>query len=302
MTQSQKLRLYLASEKLVKPYTLCRASADFAATMGASLNEYGVSRVGRPMTKMARRAALLRAKKAGGEDRSGYGQRHVKAMHQAMFPGAPNPIEVVTQEFGEDLWQHLGRNSDDPKQDGPRRGDFVISISLDLSAVPATSSLRRWTNPVFHQVALWVRSKDNSSAYVLDGMAPYSDGMNGYWAPRAHIAKAAKAIEEGYVIAELYPVGEWTAERQMARKKNTAIASLETTLQAYAQANDRQKQTIEQLRIRRDELVSELASLQDSTQEQLDELQAELEACEAAGSLNREEVLDEAIQALEALK
>ena len=295
MTQSQKLKLYLASEKLVRPYTLCRASADFAATMGASLNEYGVGRNGRPMSKMARRAALLRAKKAGGEDRSGYGQRHVKQMHQAMFPGAPNPIEVVTRDFADDLWQHLGRNSDDSKLDGPRRGDFVISVALDLSAVPSTSPLRRWTNPVFHQVSLWVRSKDNSSAYVLDGMAPYSDGMNGYWAPRSHIAKAAKAIEEGYVICELYPVGEWTAERQMAKKKNA-------TINEYAVANETQRETIVRLQARKAELAGQLQSLQDSSSEQIDDLQAELEACEAAGSLNREEVLDEVIQAVEALK
>ena len=295
MPSTNKLKLHLASEKLVTPYTLCRASADFAATMGASTNEAGIGTNGRPLTKMARRAMLLRAKKAGGEDRSGYGQRHVKAMHQAMFPGMPNPIEVVTRDFAEELWQHLGRNSDNKAEDGPRRGDFVISVSLDLSAVPATSPLRRWTNPVFHQVALWVRSKDNSSAYVLDGMAPYTDGMNGYWAPRAHIAKAAKAIEEGYVICELYPVGEWTYARQIARQKNGTINRLNAMIEENLE-------TIARLRTKRDTLAAQLQSLQDSSSEQIDDLQAELEACEAEGSLNREDVLDEVIQAVTALK
>ena len=288
MPQSQKLLLYQASEKLVTPYTLCRASADFAATMGASLNELGIGANGRPLTKMARRARLLKAKRAAGADRSGYKQTDVVNMHQAMFPGSPNPILVATDQFADDLWQHLGQNSRNKQQDGPRAGDFVISLSVDLSAVPASSPLRRWCGPVNHQIALWVRNPDNDAAFVLDGMSPYTSGNNGYWAPRAHIARGAKAIEEGLIICELYPVGAWTEAQLATAEKQVTIRELRKT----------QARLIEQKR----ELASKLAALQDSSSEQIDDLQSELEACESAASSTREDVLNEGIQALEALK
>jgi len=276
MTKTERYSPHQASEKLIKPYTLCRASADWAASGGATMGETAQGRNGRFKVKATRRADLERAKQAAGPDRSSYNQSHVDIMHQAMFPGLPNPTHVVTRDFGEDLWRHLGQGPT-----GPVEGDFVISVALDLSVLGSSSPLRRWTGPVAHQVALWKRNNDNDQAYVLDGMAPYSTGDPGYWAPRSDLAKAAKAIEEGLVICELYPVAGWTAERLKAKEKNKTIAKRDARIV---------------------ELRSTLSSVQDESEARITELETDLAACEALDKATREEVLDESIQALEALK
>ena len=276
MTKSNKYSPHQASEKLVTPYTLCRASADWAGTGAATLGESAQAPNGRFMSKMGRRADLLRAKKAGGWDRTGYGQRHVPQMHAAMFPDLPQPTIVVTRDFSDDLWRHLGQ-----KPDGPKRGDYAISVALDLSVLSPSSPLRRYTGPVNHQVCLWVRNASNDKVYVLDGMAPYSQGDKGYWAPRSDIVKAAKAIEEGLVLCELYPVGGWTAERLKTKELRQDFARVKAV---------------------NADLRARVQSVQDECEVTVTDLQKDLAACEAQETSSREEILDEGIQALEALK
>jgi hypothetical protein len=222
MTDPSRLIPFQASERLHRDpkwgFTLCRGSSEWAGTGIASLNESVLNENGRYRGKEGRRRDLGKAWSAAGRGRPSYNQGHVLKMHHAMFPGMPDPILVATRDF-DNLWGLLGKEF----------GDFAISIALDLSALPASDALRQNTGPVGHQVVLYRKRVKNGKgqARVLDPMAPYSDTDVGYWAKRSSISKAAKAIEGGLVICELYPVGAWTSFRNIRRAKNAEIKELE---------------------------------------------------------------------------
>lgn len=274
MTLPWRYKSHQASEKILPRdpkfgYVGCRFSAGWAATAWATLGESAQSQTGRFKSRWSRRKDLERAWDAAGRGREGYNQGHVLRAHAAMFPGLPDPILAATRDFSDDLWAHLGQ-----KPTGPREGDFVISIALDLSVLPASDPLRKHTGPVGHQVVLAYRNKANDAAYVLDGMAPYSSGDRGYWAPRRSIAKAARAIEEGLVIFELYPVGGWTRERL---------------------GDDVLQRRIQRLR-------AEMAALEDGYKGEIEELERAAEEARDALGDERATVIDEAIVALQQLR
>jgi len=123
---------------------------------------------------------------------------------------------------------------------------------------------------------------------VLDGMTPYSESDTGYWCPRRDIAKAAKAIEEGLVVFEIYPVEGWTQENLARKAKNQVIAG--------------DQETIDRLRERVATLRAAAVAREDEFDETTLELQGELDEALEAASVNREDVLNEGIQALEVLK
>lgn len=270
-----------ASEKILARdpnhgYVGCRFSADWAATAGATVGESVLSQTARLKSRWARKQDLERAWDAVGRGRLGYNQSHVPTIHRAMFPGLPQPTPVVTEQFSEDLWSHLGQ-----KPDGPNRGDHYISVALDLSVLPAGDPLRQHTGPVTHQVVLAYRNKANDGAYVLDGMAPYSGGDKGYWASRKSIAKAAKAIEEGLIVCELYPVAGWTAE---ALKASPNLAE------------------VDRLRAKMQGLRASMQAMEDGYEGQLTEVREALQVAEDALASERDDAIDEAIAALQQLK
>jgi hypothetical protein len=135
-----------------------------------------------------------------------------------MFPDLPQPILVQTRDFSE-VWDLIG--------------EYAVSIALRLTAVPAGSPMRKWTS-ADHQMVFY-RTRNGDEARGMDPMHPHSLSYTGTWMPRAHIVGAAKAIEGGLIICELYKAGAWTAEALVRRRKNVRIALLE------AEAEKREK-------------------------------------------------------------
>ena len=285
-----KFKASQASERILPKdpkygYVGCRFSADWGGTGMATLGESTLRPDGRLKGRDWRRSELMDAWEAAGKGRSGYNQGHVPEIHEAMFPGLPQPIRAVTRDFSDDLWAHLGT--------APSYGDHAISVALELSVLAGSSPLRRHTGPVAHQVTLTQRR--GSEAKVLDGMAPYNEKNTGYWAPRSDIAKAAKAIEEGLVVFELYPIGGWTQERLMKRRKNQQLAALENKY-------DDCMNIVVAKQARIHSLQAQFSAKEDFFDAEMLRLQGELDEALDATSVVRADVIDEAIQALESIK
>jgi hypothetical protein len=214
-----------ASERLMPgpPYRGCRISSDFYCTAFATLGESTLAPAGGEMSRAAIKAVLNRGwagfKRAG--DENGWpDQGDVDDYHGAMFPNLPMPRLVTTRDFDE-VRSLVGR--------------FVVSIALRLSALPASSPLRKFTS-ADHQLC-WF-DVGNGMGSIIDPMGPVGgDGKARYLAPVAHIREAALAIplvKDGppgrTVIAELYPKGGWTAESLAKREASAASASDEATI------------------------------------------------------------------------
>jgi hypothetical protein len=192
---------YFASEKLLSgfdgqpPFKGCGLSADWAATALATDNESAFVK-GRPKGKAHRTADLKRGWRAftrvadsnGIPDTGDMGR-----IHAAMFPGLPQPTAFNTRDFAEVI-ERLDR-------------DFAISIALRLSALPASSPLRKYTS-ADHQVTLYGRRGPDTRR--IDPMHDHSDKYIGEMVPLAHVKTAARAIEGGLILTWLYPIGGWT--------------------------------------------------------------------------------------------
>ena len=287
MTTPKRLVPHQASEKLLRDpkygYTLCRASAIWACCCFATLNESAVAANGRVKGRNGRKRDLAKAWDAAGRGRPGYGQRHVVAMQKSMFPHLPPPILGVTRDFSDDLWDHIG----------PNLGDFAVSLSIELSALPASDALRRHTGPVAHQVALYRKRKVKSGgqARVLDGMIPYSEKNVGYWAKRSSLAKAAKAIEEGLIIFELYPVGMWTEARLETARKSKRIRDLRGEI-------EQNKQKVDRLT----ERLTVAGASVEAAQDLLKEMEEERDEALARLAEGRSGIIDEVVQVVEQLR
>jgi hypothetical protein len=191
------------------PWRSCRISSDWHATAIATAGESTLTPTGPVKGKAAIRADLERGWRGfkRADDENGWpDQGDVDDYHGAMWPTLPMPTIGNSRDFG-DVWQAIGR--------------YAVSISLRLSAVPAGSPLRQWTD-ADHQVVL--DDTREGGGRVLDPMS-----LNGkpYWAPKAHILEAAKAISGGLIVCELYPRGKWTAEALAVREMGAASLSLE---------------------------------------------------------------------------
>lgn len=155
---------------------------------------------------------------------SGFNQGDVDEMHAAMFPGLPMPVLVGTTNWW-DLFQHLPKR----QSDGSYSRGNIINISVRLSVLPAGDPAAKYTR-ADHQVTLRARKKGKDGIWyikVLDPMHPQDSNHQGDWVRADSIKKAAKAINGGVIIAELYgDDGEWTQSKLVAERKDEAIAAL----------------------------------------------------------------------------
>ena len=205
-----------ASEKLLPgpPYMGCRVSADWAATDIATHGESSRRDDGRLKLKRARTQDLRKGWRAFATqtpaDSNGWPDAgDVRRIH-AGWTDLPMPLFVETHDF-QDVWEAIG--------------EYAVSIALRLRAVPANSPLRKYTSADHQMVAY--RKRNGNEARVMDPMHPHSLTYQGVWVPRAHLATGARAIEDGLIVAELYPAGEWTREALMRKRKNARIARIE---------------------------------------------------------------------------
>lgn len=205
-------------------YLGCRIGTDAIATDIATYGESTRNEQGRTIGKVGRQKLLRTGWQAfeSVPDNNGIpDQGDVTRIHRAMFPNLPSPTLVTTEDFG-GLWDH--------------HGEYAISWALRLSAVPASSVLRKYVGGVDHQMVTYRDEKARTR--VMCPMKPHSLTYRGHVDEdlRKEIRTAAKAIEDGLIIAELYPVGAWTQAARVRKRKNDEIADLQEKI---GQKNDR---------------------------------------------------------------
>lgn len=211
MIVASRFRPLFASEKLLAgpPYRGCRVSTDWNGTSMATLGESALLPDGRIGGK-AMRTLDLKAGWRGfistADDNGWPDQGDVAEMHERMFPELPQPAVLQLTRWDEVI-DLLDRNA--------------LGIALRLSALPASSPLRKYTS-ADHQVLIWDRA--GAKVRRLDPMHDHSLTYAGEWVPLADVRKAAGAIEpSGAYFVEVYPIGGWTAEARARRQLRTRL-------------------------------------------------------------------------------
>ena len=118
-------------------------------------------------------------------------QADVKRIQRAMYPSLPLPL--INQVDVDRVWDWLTSGT-------------AVSIALDLSAVPATDALRRYTNPVGHQVVLYApRTASTRQVRCIDPMhqhdkpAALDDELLHVWKIIAEKGMQDRVTRIGYV-------------------------------------------------------------------------------------------------------
>ena len=239
----------------------CRTATIANCMMDATDNEAALNDKGRHRSKAGRLAvvrtgwsAFLRQTPA---DANGWAdQGDVLLMKRAMFPGYPDPI--VTRKPPSEVWSDIG--------------DYSVSLAIDTSVIPASSPVRKWVGAVPHQGKAYKRMTANGVKWVkwVCPMHPASDTFAGVWVRWSHLVKGAKALPgaQGEMFVELFPRGQWTAERRKAASKNkqlavvnTRNARLEDNLDAAVVTIQHQKERIAELEGGQDTEAARIAAL-----------------------------------------
>jgi hypothetical protein len=181
----------------------------------ATHNESALTAQGWTKGKAGRRADLLRGWKAFKSEPDNNGipdQADVERMLKAMYAWLPMPRN--TRASMSQVWDWL---------DG-----HAVSIALDLSAVPAVDALRRYTNPVAHQVVIYDRQTVNGRRVVrcIDPMHPHSNIYRGHRVNWDSVKRAALSIGNGRAFVQVYPINGWTDCDASVEQKNQRIAYL----------------------------------------------------------------------------
>ena len=178
------------------PFLFCGGSTDVTVTGYGTLGESQTQPNGRPFDT----ADFTNQMKVGFrafrrvQDNNGIPDRDDAArIHRAMFPGLPDLIPLVSRDFDE-VVESL-------------RADFAVSIAVRLSALPPTSVLRKYTS-ADHQIPLV--GVQNGKSRSQDPMHPPALKWPGHMVPLTQVERAAKAIENGLVLAWKVPIGGWT--------------------------------------------------------------------------------------------
>lgn len=232
--------LYFTSERELPRnnagvWNSCRIVSVLTATSLATHNQCILRGNDRHMGPAGRIALCMKGLRgADGNWRadSGFNQGDIDEIHAAMFPGLPMPTLVGTTD-----WQGLIDHLPTLIESGPNKGKYTdgqfISISARLSALPLSDDARKWTS-ADHQFVL--RAKRGTGAAMqlkrVDPMRPKRQNYQGDWVDASSVRKAAKAINGGVIIAELY--GDWTAKtldtaRLRTKLRNSRIATEKMT-------------------------------------------------------------------------
>jgi hypothetical protein len=185
------------------PFKGCGIATDLIVSAWGTLGECQIRPNGRPFgnadftnqLKVGWRA-FTRVADSNGIPDTGDAQR----IHRSMFPGLPDLIPLVSRDFDE--------------VEEALKADYAISIAVRLSALPVSSPLRKYTS-ADHQIPLVGLERGKSRRQ--DPMHPPGLRYAGEMVPLSDVRVAAKAIENGLVLAWKVPIGGWTQERLAVR-------------------------------------------------------------------------------------
>ena len=206
----EQYRPPLVSEKLVSPWTLCRAAVTGMAWAMATLGESMTFPDGDPWGAPRIRTALIDARENTGDPtRSGYNQSHVEAFLRAFGSG----LKLEDVKY----------NKSKTKIRESLQGHYAISLAGNVGRTPAGSKLRKWVNAVGHQLLFfdWEGGQKTGTVAVIDPMTPQLVSNYVRRVPVAEMWAFGSAFQaSGVFVAERYRIGHYTKQavtiRQMA--------------------------------------------------------------------------------------
>lgn len=212
-----------ASERLL-PKTIhgfngCRVAATWMAVAIATLGESTLNKNGTPKGTPQKRADLTRMRAATGEpNRPGFNTSHTRFFVEAL--DAPVP-ELFRGSFAE-LW-------------ADKSVAYTIagnpSTLKGASKLEALAAKRSWSGADHELLLTHVRDEDDG--LIFDPMVPQSGSYKGDRIPKHEIRQfmlSDALVQGGVLLAEVYPVGGWTAaevaRRRCARRLEAQEADL----------------------------------------------------------------------------
>jgi hypothetical protein len=269
MTEAGIYRPPFASERLLPrnkethTYTGCRISTMWHGYAVATLGESTLNDQYRVKNRAARKRDLKAGLQGTGEpDRHSFNQGHLQGMASAMFHGLPEP-EPFNRPFDQ-IWRKLGKNA--------------VSLAVLPAAIEGRTKLDDYTEGP-HQILVLGRNKPGTKALIYDPMAyngtrkketaADADKYRGVWVSKAQLRAAAEAVvdeKEGVTenpVAELYPIGRWTAKaRRAAKLKGDHAKEMAGLEKKYSKTMDRQKavqkKAIDGLKVEHEQAIDEL--------------------------------------------
>ena len=223
-----------ASERLLPgpPFRGCGLSADWVATDLATLGESSRRPDGQLKGTPWRRGDLQRGWKAFKKvpDSNGIPDTgDAIRIHRAMFPDLPDMEQLSTRD-----WRDVVSALDDK---------MAVSIAVRLSALPAASSMRQYTS-ADHQVVLYGRKRGTTTR--VDPMHQQSNRYSGDTVDLGDVRAAAEAIENGLILAWVYPIEGWTAEELLWDRLQRRIRNIKDRAAETEQALEARIRALEQ--------------------------------------------------------
>lgn len=205
--------------------TLCRASATLMALDAWTGGGLTTKATGTKWGKAQIRNALGKMRRQTGEpDRYGYNQTHVYDFVRAM--GLPSSSFTVFNQSMPEIRKKL--------EDG-----FVVTLAGDVGLTPVGSPLRRYVNPVGHEIIVTRINKDGTKAAFIDPMTPHGTLRYERWAPWSHFADFAGRFGVPKArVAEIWKRGYGSEAEKQRRQKAGYRGDLIETERQLASAED----------------------------------------------------------------
>lgn len=238
-TTKEAFRPLLISEKLVTPLTLCRAAVTGMGWAMSTMGESTTFPVGQQYGNGAFEKQLKQARKNTGEpERKGYNQSHVSDFLKAF----DSPLRLKDVKY----------NQMRPKIRESLQGNFAISMAGSTAKTPAASKLRKWVNPVAHQLLFfdWEGGVRTGTVAFIDPMTPPNNSNYVRRVPVREMWQFGSKFQflKRYVC-ERYSIGKYTraaiTRRDMAQLTLQVQEKLVAALKGWQEADAEVEELIE---------------------------------------------------------
>lgn len=245
--------------------TLCRASCTAMGFDATTLGEWTTSPNGQRWGRARISTALERMRRATGEpNRPGYNTSHTDDFLRGV--GAPTEAgELYIRTFPEILKS---------LEEG-----WVISMSGNVGKINGPSPMKKYVNPVPHEMLLTRLSKNKNGIAFIDPMTPHGVSRYERWAEKAHVRQFGSAFRNanGQYVAVRFKRGKYTEAREVARDRARVILQLQGNFANLKKLWEQQQVELG----KQDEEIEQL-------KQQIVVLEEKLEAC---GGLSDEDLL-----------